>query len=174
MRTAIALCPFEPQGEFRALWQRDETRTRLGCPMLERPSSGYWAEQRFERGSMYWSSEPDLFVVTIGNGKGSWYLIRQSEATWPWSPGTSCQPQVTPEPGTSQPLQPVRGFGGVWCFYDDMQAQIGFATADEFGTYGNLWQEFEGGYLLRDSRGNVYLLLRDGGANRGSYLRERY
>jgi hypothetical protein len=168
-QTAEARCPFSPQGELVEVWQRPEYNERLGCPVQVSPIDGYWAEQSFEGGNMYWVQLPDWFFVTIGGDEGAWLRQAQSEITWPWNPGTSCEPDKVPGPGL---MQPIRGFGGVWCFLDDVQAQIGFATAAEAGVTGNLLQEFEGGFILRDSQNDVYVMFRDGGMNTGSYVRE--
>ena len=168
-QTAEARCPFSPEGEFVEVWQRAEYNQRLGCPLQVSPIDGYWAEQPFEKGNMYWVQLPDWFFVTIGGDKGAWHMQAQSEITWPWNPGTSCEPDKAPGPGL---IQPIRGFGGIWCFLDGVQAQIGFATAAEAGVTGNLLQEFGGGFILRDSRNDVYVMFRDGGTNTGSYVRE--
>lgn len=168
-QTAEARCPAYPQGEFVGIWEQPEYNGRLGCPILISPIDGYWAEQPFENGQMYWIQLPDWFFVTIGQDRGTWHMIEQSEIPWAWDPGTSCDPDEAPGPGLSQP---IRGFGGVWCFLDDVQAQIGFATAGETGVSGNLLQEFEHGFILRDSRGLVYMMFRDDNENTGSFVRE--
>jgi hypothetical protein len=158
------LCPTGLQGEFRNVW--DKYKKRLRCPRQISPSGGLFAEQPFQNGAMFWSQSPDQFIVTIGDAKGTWYLIRQNEATWSSNPsGTSCQADVP-----SGLRQPVRGFGGLWCARTDIQRAIGFATAAEGGVSGDLVQEFEGGAILRDSRNSVYILFADD----RTYIRENY
>ena len=168
-QTAVAMiapCPAEPEGEFRNIW--DRYRGRLGCPIQITPTDGFFAEQPFENGYMFWAELPDLFVVTIGDDKGTWYLFRVSEITWSWNfSGTSCEPDVPPGPGQ---VQPIRGFGGLWCAREDIREAIGFATAEEYGVGSNLLQEFEGGAILRDSHNFVYVLFGDD----GTYIRETY
>ena len=110
-----------------------------------------------------------MFFVIIGQDKGTWHMVAQEDTTWPWSPDVSCKPDKAPGPGA---YQPIRGFGGVWCFLEDVQARIGFATDAERGVNGNLLQEFERGFILRDSMKHTYILVRDNGANSGSYVRE--
>jgi hypothetical protein len=162
----IASCPAEPEGEFRDIW--DRYRGRLGCPIQTTPTDGFFAEQPFENGYMFWAQIPDLFVVTIGDDKGTWYLFRVSEITWSWNfSGTSCEPDVPPGPGQ---VQPIRGFGGLWCAREDIREAIGFATAEEYGVGNNLLQEFQSGAILRDSHNFVYLLFGDD----GTYVRETY
>jgi hypothetical protein len=168
-QTAVAMiapCPAEPEGGFRNIW--DRYRGRLGCPIQITPTDGFFAEQPFENGYMFWAELPDLFVVTIGDDKGTWYLFRVSEITWSWNfSGTSCEPDVPPGPGQ---VQPIRGFGGLWCAREDIREAIGFATAEEYGVGSNLLQEFEGGAILRDSHNFVYVLFGDD----GTYIRETY
>lgn len=169
-QTAEARCPTHPEGELAGIWEQPEYGGRLGCPVLVSPVDGYWAEQPFENGQMYWMQLYDWFFVMIGQDRGTWQMIAQSEISWPWNPGTSCEPDESPGPGL---IQPIRGFGGVWCFLDDVQARIGFATAAEIGVSGGLLHEFEDGFILRDSRGYVYIMLRDGDANTGPFFRQR-
>ncbi|HSJ53017.1 MAG TPA: hypothetical protein VLC52_04650, partial [Anaerolineae bacterium] len=97
------------------------------------------------------------------------HTIRQSEVPWSWNPGTSCEPHQPPGPGL---IQPIRGFGGVWCFLDDVQSQVGFATANETGVNGDMLQQFERGYILRDSLNQTYILFYEGQGQTRSYVRE--
>jgi hypothetical protein len=168
-QTAVAMiapCPAEPEGELRNIW--DRYRGRLDCPIPTQitPIDGFFAEQPFEKGYVFWVELPDLFVVTVGGDEGIWYLIRIGEVTWSWNFfGTSCEPDVPPGPGQ---IQPVRGFGGLWCAREDIREALGFGTAEEYGVDGNLFQEFEGGAILRDSHNFVYVLFGDD----GTYVRE--
>jgi len=156
-QTAVAGCSFEPQGEFSQIWKPDKIRLRLGCPKQSYPTRGYWAEQPFQYGHMYWSQSPDLYVVMIGRDAGKWYLFRTEEITWTWNPsGVSCP--ADPPDGVEQP---VRGFGGLWCANPQIQKEIGFATQKEQGTNGDLLQEFDRGYIFRDSEASTYILFGD-------------
>jgi formylglycine-generating enzyme required for sulfatase activity len=160
-QTAVARCPTEPQEEFADLWQAEEVRGRLGCPKSTLPAKGAFAEQPFERGYMYWAESPDLFIVTIGSETGTWYLFWPEERDWLMNAdGTSCQPEVQPKEGQ---VQPVSGFGGLWCARKDIRGAIGFGTAKEYRVEGNLLQQFDRGWILRDSRGIVHVLFRDDG-----------
>jgi hypothetical protein len=165
-KTAVAStpgCPTRPQGEFSKVWARYETE--LGCPIQIEPIGGSFAEQPFENGYMFWSQILDLFIVTIGHEKGTWYRIdrKEVEARYSDASGVSCKIEVPP--GL---VQPISGFGAIWCGWPEIREEIGFATTEEFGTSNTLLQPFENGAILRDSNGFVYILFDD-----GSYIRER-
>jgi TolB protein len=148
-------CSTEPQGELRNVW--DRYKGRLRCPLQANPTGGFFAEQPFQNGTMFWAESQDQFVVTVGDATGTWYLIRKSDVTWSWNPsGGSCEANVP-----AGLLQPVRGFGGLWCARADIRGAIGFATAPERGVGSDLFQEFEGGAILRDSNNSVYILFAD-------------
>lgn len=73
-------------------------------------------------------------------------------------------------------IQPLRGFGGLWCDQPDLRQQIGFAVADEQGFEDSLdlIQGFDGGLIFRDSdgyaKGLAYVMFQDD----GSFVREGY
>jgi membrane protein involved in colicin uptake len=162
--TPELLCSTKPTGELSNVW--DAFKSRLGCPVDREPVGGFFAEQPFENGYMFWAEEPDIFFVTIGNEKGEWELLI-SEDFNPNSAG--CEPSI-PAPQSKDLVQPVRGFGGIWCDLVDIQKEIGYGTQDEFGTKDDLMQEFENGYILRDSQQRIYLLFADSFA----YTRENF
>jgi len=115
---------------------------------------------------MFWVEKPDIFFVTIGAEKGSWELLTTDD----FNPsGASCEPSI-PAPQSRDLLQPVRGFGGIWCDRPDIQKAIGYATREEFGTTDDLVQAFKNGYILRDSQQRIYLLFADSNA----YTREKF
>ncbi|NIV38043.1 MAG: hypothetical protein GWN58_54105, partial [Anaerolineae bacterium] len=60
-----------------------------------------------------------------------------------------------PPPGL---YQPISGFGRLWCENPEIREEIGFATAAEVEAFENSLQEFERGYILRDSNDYIYLL----------------
>lgn len=160
-------CAFDPTGDLSKVWQIDAVKSRLGCPKQAAPTNGFFAEQPFERGYMFWSQDLDVFFVIIGEDNGEWRLIRQEELK-SVSPGVSCKPSIDP-PTSSSLVQPIRGFGAVWCQWLDIQKAIGYGTAKEFGTNSDLLHAFENGYILRDSQGRVYVLFADD----NTYLRHR-
>lgn len=163
-QTAVAeliACAVAPPREFRAVWEKYQDQ--LGCPSEAFPVEGFFAEQPFERGRMFWAGASGQFVVTVGVDTGSWYIF--DRPVWPQDPEEiPCQIDV---PETL--YKPVRGFGGLWCTQAEIRQAIGFATDVEFEVEnGNLLQEFESGIMVRDSQGFIYILfISDGG-----YIRE--
>jgi hypothetical protein len=163
-QTAAARCSFEPQGEFNAIWSQAQVQHTLGCPVDVNPVSSWFAEQEFdERGYMYWSQIHDLYFVVFYDNpsgeKGTWLVFENSEIPNINLSGTACKSDIPSDPAG---IQPVRGFGGVWCALDSEDRQkLGYATQPEQGVSGDLLQEFENGFILRDSRGVTYALYGD-------------
>jgi hypothetical protein len=154
-------CANEPQGEFRRLWEK--YKERLGCPHQIQPIGGFYAEQPFERGHMFWSKDGRLYLATIGHESGSWQIFTEDSSPWKEGmPQASCDVQVPP--GL---VQPIRGFGGLWCAHQGLREQIGWGLDVEKGFEAgtDLIQGFEGGLIFRDSdgqaRGAAYVLFSD-------------
>jgi hypothetical protein len=122
---------------------------------------GQYAEQPFQNGYMIWSAipDPDLFFAMVSEPRSEWYLVDQREVD-SFSPtdGVSCD---VGEPPVSGLVQPVRGFGAIWCNRDDIRDRIGWGTQEEFAVVDNQLQPFENGFLLRNSRKNIYVLIRE-------------
>jgi len=157
----IVACSYEPQGEFRYLWERH--KDRLGCPQQTTPIGGLYAEQPFQNGHMFWSKIGQLYLITIGGETGTWRLLSENESPWKEGmPQESCKVEVP-----AGLFQPVRGFGGIWCAYADIRQQIGWGTDNERGFEDgiDLIQGFDGGIIFRDSdgfsRGLAYVLFND-------------
>lgn len=145
-------CAEEPKGEFRRLWEK--YKTQLGCPHQTTPISGYYAEQPFQNGHMFWSELGLLFLVTIGQDSGTWYYFPEDKSPWKnGMPEKSCE--ANPPPGL---IQPVRGFGGLWCTQSDIRDQIGWGLDIERGIQDgtDLIQGFNGGIIFRDSDGQTH------------------
>ncbi len=165
-----ASCASEPQGLFRSLWLKH--KDRLGCPEQVQPVSGFYAEQPFQNGHMFWSQLGRFFLIVIGSDQGAWRFFPEDDSTWKEGmPSLSCQVEVPP--GL---VQPVRGFGGLWCAHTEIRDKIGWGLSDERGFEDgiDLIQGFEGGMIFRDSdgqtRGVAYVLFKDD----LSYVREGY
>jgi len=160
-------CPADPVDEFSKIWT--EYKNQLGCPSSQPPIRGQFAEQPFENGYMIWAAIGDRFFVTIGEDRGTWRFFT-SEYVASVNPNAggvvSCTPDTPPPTGL---FQPVSGFGAIWCGQDEIRKEIGWATAKEFAVIDNLLQQFERGFLLRDSRNVVYVLFLDD----GTYIRTR-
>jgi hypothetical protein len=151
-------CKFKPEGEFSRLWP--VFQQKLGCPLEPEPTGGSFAEQPFENGFMFWSQDLDEFVTLMGSpDKGEWRLIGKDEAKL-YSDGVSCEPSY--EPSSPNPVQPIRGFGGIWCQFLDIQKAIGWGIKEEYGVAdSNRIQKFENGLILRASDGSTFVLLGD-------------
>lgn len=166
----VVVCPNEPQGEFRNLWERH--KDRLGCPHQAKPIGGFYAEQPFQNGHTFWSKIGQLYLIIIGDETGTWRLLSENESPWKdGMPQESCEVEVPP--GL---FQPVRGFGGIWCAAADIREQIGWGTDYERGFEDgiDLIQGFDGGIMFRDSdgfsRGLAYVLFNDD----GSFIKDTY
>ncbi|MCB0154013.1 MAG: hypothetical protein KDF65_04385, partial [Anaerolineae bacterium] len=158
----IQECQIEAQGPFSNIATRFQER--LGCPNQAEPTTGFFAEQPFQNGAMYWSSILELFFVLLGDlQEGQWRVFTKAEVDTfnPNPDGVACEATV-PE-GL---VQPIRGFGAIWCAQAEFQRAIGFATQDEFGVSNNLLQIFENGYILRDNQTRTFVLF-----DNGTYLR---
>ncbi len=163
-------CSSEPRGDFANLWAK--YKSRLKCPHQTTPIDGFFAEQPFQNGHMFWAEDAELFLITLGSSQGTWQLIPEDDSIWKEGmPQKSCD---LPIPDGL--YQPVRGFGGIWCDNSDIRNQIGWALADERGFKDgiDLIQGFEGGVIFRDSDGYsnklAYVLFWDD----NSFVREAY
>jgi serine/threonine protein kinase len=156
-------CAFPAQGVFATLWQT--YRPELGCPLYQNPQLIQDAEQAFDNGHMFWRQDNDYAYVVYEKGglSGSYQAFVDL-----WSEGDpefSCA--ATPPAGK---VQPVRGFGAVWCMLGGPGAATGWGLAEETGFgpgYGDpMVQDFERGFILRDSdgttKGLVYIFFNDG------------
>lgn len=157
-------CPFDAHGTFADLW--NTYKGQLGCPAYAEPNPIQDAEQAFEHGRMFWRQDnARIYVIYEAGPRAGTY---QAFAD-PWSEGDpeySCS--ATPPPGL---IQPIRGFGAVWCDLGGAVAPIGWALVEERGFWpGNgdpLVQDFEHGVIFRDSDGTAqglaYVLFSDTG-----------
>ncbi len=163
-------CSNEPRGIFKNIWAR--YKDRLGCPHQTEPIGGFWAEQPFQNGHMFWSKDAQLYLVTIGESSGTWQLFPEDNSIWnEGMPQLSCNVQVP-----SGLVQPVRGFGGIWCTHSDIREPIGWGTDVERGFENGIdfIQGFEDGVIFRDSdghtRGLAYVMFWDD----TSFVKENY
>ena len=146
-------CKFEPEGRFGTVWIR--YIRLLGCP-VQQVIGGQYAEQPFQNGYMIWAGIPSLFFVMIGETEGPWYLIMNDEVdSYNPTDGVACRVE---EPPARNLVQPIRGFGAIWCGREDIRKQIGWGTEPEFAVVNNQLQAFENGFILQDSRGFIYVL----------------
>ncbi len=148
---------------FGAVWEGlgGEEGT-LGAPTGEATIGRWAADQRFERGYMYWrnneGSPADYTYVLYYQGgtdrvQGSW---EQYEDTW-----TEDMDELSC-PEAAYPRGPIRGFGKIWCDYEAVRLGLGEAIEHEDGAHAG-FQDFEGGTLLWTSRLHfIYALFTDG------------
>jgi hypothetical protein len=147
-----ATCALPVAQAFEGAWERAGGATALGCPSGEAQETA-WAVQAFEGGQMYWR----------GAGEGTIYALLEDGALLTFGdvwregmPPLSCE--VTPPTGR---LQPVRGFGLLWCREPRLRQALGWALVPEAGFQGP-YQPYAQGALFRDAQGAVYALFSDG------------
>jgi hypothetical protein len=156
-------CDAKPQGELLNVWERYEER--LGCPVTE-PITGSYAEQAFDNGFMVWSGILDEFFIMVGGDEGMWQRISNEELVSYNPDGPGCPPPSEPPPDK---VQPVRGFGAVWCDWPEIRDSIGWGLDDEYAVSDDIIQEFDNGLILRLSDGSIFVLFSDD----GTYIREK-
>lgn len=142
-----------PGVTFLAVWQDyPEVRDQLGwaIELEQQPRAG---EERFQYGAMFWREDLQMIYVLYNAGTwqayGDTYTDDQPET----------DPSLVPPPGL---IQPKRGFGKVWREQlGGPNAAIGWATEME-GEIAGHFQRFQGGLMLRDRHGRVFVLRYDG------------
>jgi hypothetical protein len=147
------VCLDEPVGEFQGIWKK--YKDRLGCPLQVEPALyGQFAEQQFERGFMFWAERPrNLNLTVIRGDRPVWYERR----VWSYD-ANSAWCATTPPAGL---VQPIRGFGGVWCDNPEIREAIGWGVEKERSVQGAV-QEFDNGFIMRTGDPTkVYVLFRD-------------
>lgn len=122
----------------------------LGCPRAD-AVFGDWAWQPFERGDMLWHGSSGVIYVFEEDGDWRGYTDDWREGM----PDLSCE--ADPPVGL---LQPVRGFGRIWCLVGEAREAVGWAVEPETAVAG-ISQEFDGGVLM-EWAGNPRLLRGDG------------
>jgi hypothetical protein len=160
----VPICTVKAGSTFEKVW--NSFKDELGCPRQLEPVGGAFAEQLFQKGFMFWTQILDVFIVFVGNEQeGEWRLIKREEFIT-YSDEPACQPL---NPSSSPDLiQPIRGFGGIWCDFPEIQKQIGWGITKEYGIDNDLIQQFEQGMMLRTSNGATFVLL---GQKAGRYQR---
>jgi hypothetical protein len=148
-------------GFGKLLELNDVVRRRMGCAAAsEQGGPSSIAEQPFERGSMlYFNPREEIFVL-IGVDQGIWYRFEQASLSNLPTP----TPAEPPAPGL---VVPIRGFGLVWAYNEDIRRQIGYGTAPEAGLLEGAYQRFSGGTMLYSAIGlgrgkSLYVLYNDG------------
>ncbi|MEM7349008.1 MAG: hypothetical protein AAF485_32670, partial [Chloroflexota bacterium] len=141
----------QPNGAFFSIWEQFEAE--LGCPLEADPIGGAFAEQKFERGFMIWSGIFDRFYVGVGELEaGQWQSYEKGEFD---GNSAGCQPSITTD--RDDLVQPIRGFGALWCDFPEIQGQIGYGIEAEYAANENLIQQFEQGVILRNHQDWIYI-----------------
>jgi hypothetical protein len=121
----------------------------LGCPTDGGRSSLGVVLESFERGRMIWRSDIGRIYVLYNDGRWQSFADTWQEGDADFSCGT---PQSPPTP--------KRGFGRVWCDYEQVRQGLGSATNAEWGTSAAV-QAFEDGLIIQT--GGRTHVMRDNG-----------
>jgi hypothetical protein len=143
-------CPATGDAELIAALDEAELAD-LGCPLAD-ADEGQWAQQSFEGGHMLWRGSTGVIYALLSDGTYSVHGDVWHEG----QPEESCLTQ--PPDGR---LQPVRGFGHLWCGSAALRDALGWATEVETGFRGR-YQAFQGGAVLRTNGDRVLVLYRGG------------
>jgi hypothetical protein len=114
----------------------------LGVPrMIEGSSCVAATYQPFERGEMLWRSDTDMIYALFANGE-----LKEFENTHKSGEGPSC----TAEALSGNLLQPVWGFGKLWCEDPSIRERLGYGTIGERYSHYAIWRFDEGWLILVD------------------------
>jgi hypothetical protein len=148
----VAECPIElADSIFKRVLAQDPSLTdALGSQMMPRPTCVWSSYQPFEGGEMIWRSDvlypTDIYVLFSSDEWKSFKSNYKSGA-----PLRSCDA----EPSKEKLLQPVLGFGKVWCD-QDLIGELGYAIIEE-KPLDRPRQTFENGWLILINN-TVYVL----------------
>jgi len=140
-------CGIDAYPAVAGIWQ--ENQERLGCPASPAKTGIQMAEENFQRGRMLWRKDNDEIYVLFQTG----YWARYEDI---WNEGEPEYTCGTPE----SPPTPKRGFGKIWCTYQNVRDGLGSAVTAEWATTG-VAQTYSGGLILRTESGNTHILYND-------------
>lgn len=159
-------CTVDPAPVFLSAYTTTpEVSAAIGCP-LGPPESAPMAEQRFERGVMFWRSTGEIYALAAEPVNGAANLFWRVEDRW-----QEGQPQSDPSMVAPPDLiQPIRGFGLAWRSNGEIRNALGWGVTEESG-YTGTWQSFERGAMFTAQSGAVYALIpADAPVTRGQYI----
>ena len=115
---------------------------------------------------MFWRQDNDYAYVVYEQGGLNGTYQAYTNMWHEGDPTYSCA--ASPPPGK---VQPVRGFGAVWCQLGGSSAAIGWGLGEEVGFWPGhadpMVQDFERGFIFRDSdgttKGMAYVFFSDSG-----------
>jgi LysM repeat protein len=152
--TATPSCTVTPTGSLGTVWDGDVVvRNRLHCPTTVQALT-LMAKQPFERGKMFWRGDKLRIYVLYDTGRWEWFFDTWREG----QPLYSCDVGQSP----SDLLQPVRGFGSLWCALQGVREGVGWATVEEQGPQG-IVQDFEEGLMFDIPDEGIFILYADTG-----------
>lgn len=140
-------CGINVRGALYDAWQSHESV--LDCPT----SAGgtiWMAQEEFQRGRMLWREDNDKIYVIYSGGRWE----RYDDIWLEGDPEFSCGIEQSPP-------TPKRGFGKIWCTYDNVRQVLGDATTGEWGADG-VAQDFSGGTIIQTASGATFVLYYDG------------
>ena len=139
----------------RILAQDSSLADALGSQMMPRPTCVWSSYQPFEGGEMIWRSDvlypTDIYVLF---SSGEWKSFKSNYKSG--SPLRSCDAK----PSKGNLLQPILGFGKVWCD-QDLMGNLGYAVVEE-KPLDRPRQTFENGWLILINN-SVYVLFDEKG-----------
>ncbi len=147
------ICP-AVNAPFTNVW--NSVREKIGCPSGS-IVSGLVAEERFERGMMFWREPIDYAQALVLFNNGSWQIYQHSPYA-EGSPEFSCLDANTP---AQCPPTPKRGFGMMWCDIPEIRSGLGNALECE-RSYQASMQRFERGFMLQTDNGVIYIYYDNG------------
>lgn len=139
---------------FSRVWESVKLRT--GCPTAP-AITALAAEERFERGYMFWREPIDTAHALVALDTGGW----QRFSHMPFGandPEFGCIDANTPP---QCPPTPKRGFGKMWCDIPAIRQGLGNATNCERGYQGTM-QTFEHAFMLGNDQGRVFVFYENG------------
>ena len=140
--TDAPMPPCTVTGTFANLWA--QIKGKLGCATGQSYITNA-AEQRFERGRMYWREDNDMIYAAFNTGRYESHKDVWVDGQFDYT----CGPNYTPP-------TPIRGFGKIWCTYQNVRNSLGPALAGEYGLTVTI-QNFEHGSMMRvEDRTNVF------------------
>lgn len=146
-------CP-EVTGPFASVWEI--VRGEIGCA-TNSAIEGQIAEERFERGRMFWREPIDDAQALVLFNEGTWRVFQHAPYE-EGSPEFSCPDADTPP---QCPPTPKRGFGLMWCDIPAVRDGLGNAVECERGYQGAM-QEFDRGFMLQTDVGETYVFYDSG------------
>lgn len=139
-------------------------QTAVGCPVSP-PETIAMAEQAFERGTMFWWANREIYALAREPFNGTPNTFWKLADTW-----QEGMPQDDPSmTGPEGQMQPIRGFGLAWRTSDQVRSALGWAVSPEAG-YTGTFQRFERGVIFTTQGGSVYALAAVAGADSGQYI----